>query len=336
MKPHPSLRVFLFALLGAAAAFAQAPGGRAAWMREARWGVMTHFLADWRARVDGEPASVAHWNDLIDHFDVEGVADQLKSVGAGYYLISIGQNSGYYLSPNATYDQLTGITPSKLSHRDLVADLAAALAQRGLRLMVYLPAGAPGGDRVAREALKWEQGPHRNVDFQRNWESVIREWSLRWGKDVSGWWFDGCYWPNTMYRADAPPNFASFAAAARAGHAGAAVAFNPGVVYRTISITPHEDYIAGEIDRPDLWTPKRTVDGSIDGAQVHVLSYLGTTWGQGAPRFTAEQAIAFSKKVANAGGVITWDTPIQKGGTFAPEFVAQLKLIGAAMAAKKP
>ena len=335
MKPRPSLSVLLFAFLGVTTAFAQAPAGRAAWMREARWGVMTHFLADWRARVDGEPASVAHWNNLIDRFDVEGVAGQLKSVGAGYYLISIGQNSGYYLSPNSNYDQLTGITPGKCSRRDL-ADLAAALARRNIRLKVYLPSGAPGGDRAANQALKWERGPSRNAEFQRNWEAVIREWSLRWGKNVSGWWFDGCYWPNAMYRADEPPNFASFAAATRAGNADAAVAFNPGVVYRTISITPHEDYIAGEIDKPDLWTPKRNVDGMIDGAQVHVLSYLGATWGQGAPRFTAEQAVAFSQKVADAGGVITWDTPIQKGGTLAPEFVAQLKLIGAAMAAKKP
>ena len=336
MSLRPALAVLVVALATASVAPAQSPPDRTAWMRTARWGVMTHYLADWRAHVDGEPASVEHWNALIDHFDVEGVADQLKSVGAGWYQISIGQNSGYYLSPNATYDQLTGIAPSKLSHRDLVADLAAALVQRGIRLTVYLPSGAPGGDRTARAALQWQQGPNRNAEFQRHWEAIIREWSLRWGKNVSGWWFDGCYWPNAMYRADEPPNFSSFAAAARAGNAEAAVAFNPGVVYRTLSLTPHEDFTAGEIDQPELWTPKRNFDGKADGAQIQVLSYLGATWGQGAPRFTPEQAIAFSKKVAAAGGVITWDTPIQKGGTFAPEYVAQLKAMGEAMAEKKP
>ena len=86
---------------------------RGDWMKQAHWGVMTHFLADWRAQVDREPASVEHWNELVDHFDVEGLANQLQSVGAGYYLITIGQNSGYYLSPNPTYDKLTGVTPSK-------------------------------------------------------------------------------------------------------------------------------------------------------------------------------------------------------------------------------
>jgi len=320
--------------LGIAARAAE-PANRAAWMRETRWGVMTHYLADWRERVDHEPRSVGHWNDLIEHFDVDGVAGQLKSVGAGWYLISIGQNSGYYLSPNTAYDQLTGIAPSKLSHRDLVADLAAALAPRGIRLMVYLPSGAPGADRAARDALKWEQGPHRNAEFQRHWEAILREWSLRWGDTVCGWWFDGCYWPNQMYRHDEPPNFKTFAAAVRAGNPRSAIAFNPGVVHRTLSLTPEEDYTAGEIDQPDRWTPKRNFDGLIDGAQIHVLSFLGATWGMGEPRFTPGQAIAFSKKVADAGGAITWDAPAQKGGTFAPEFMAQLKAIGEAMAEKK-
>lgn len=307
---------------------ATAKSHRAAWMRDARWGVMSHYLADWREHADKEPRSVEHWNDLIDHFNVEKLADQLKSVGAGWYLISIGQNSGYYLSPNATYDQITGIKPSKLSHRDLVADLATALKSRGIRLMVYLPSGGPAGDREARTALQWQDGPHRNAEFQRHWEAIIREWSLRWGDKVSGWWFDGCYWPNTMYRTEEAPNFASFAAAARAGNPASIVAFNPGVVYRTIAMTPYEDYMAGEIDKPDNWSPRHIFDGVIDGDQVHILTFLGERWGQGAPRFTTDQILAFSDKVAGQGGVVTWDTPLQKDGTFSPEFLAQLRAIG--------
>jgi hypothetical protein len=321
------------AALAACVASAQTPPGRAAWMRTARWGVMSHYLADWRARADHEPAGIAHWNALIDHFEVEGLADQLASVGAGWYLISLGQNSGYYLSPNATYDRLTGLSPSKLSRRDLVADLAAALAQRGIKLLVYLPSGAPAGDHAACAALGWENGAHRNAEFQRHWEAIIAEWSHRWGRSIAGWWFDGCYWPNAMYRTDDPPNFSSFAAAARAGNAAGAVAFNPGVYDRPLSLTPHEDYLAGEIDQPERWTPKRIANGSVDGAQLHVLSYLGATWGQGAPRFTNDVAVAFARKVVAAGGALTWDTPIQKGGTFAPEYIAQLKAIGEALAA---
>ena len=108
---------------------------RAAWMRQARWGVMTHYLADWiwgdEAKAKGLSReerqtlqTVEAWNALVDGFDVEALAKQLEEVGAGYYLLSIGQNSGYYLAPNPTYDRIVGRSPSRCSRRDLVSDLS--------------------------------------------------------------------------------------------------------------------------------------------------------------------------------------------------------------------
>ena len=297
---------------------------RADWMRQAHWGVMTHYLADWKSRDYNLEMSVDEWNKLIDKFDVEKLADQLYSVGASYYQISIGQNSGYYLSPNATYDKIAGIKPSKLSHRDLVADLYQALNKRGIKLMVYLPSGAPAGDKVADAVFEWTNGPYPNREFQRKWEQVIRTWSERWGNKVVGWWFDGCYFPNAMYRSPDPPNFASFAAAARAGNPNTIVAFNPGVVYRILSVTPHEDFTAGEIDKPDMVTIRRSVGGKVDGTQIHMLSYLGQTWGRGTPRFTSEQVVEYTKKVVDFGGAVTWDVPVELDGTISQPFLDQL------------
>lgn len=311
--------------------FAQIDQNRAAWMRQAKWGVMSHYLADWKARESGAKMSVEKWNELINNFNVEGLADQLKSVGAGYLIFTIGQNSGYYLSPNKTYDVITGINPSKCSKRDLISDLADALNKRGIKLIVYLPSGAPAGDKIARETLKWENGPHKNREFQINWQNIIREWSKRWGKKVAGWWFDGCYWPSIMYRSCEEPNFKSFADAARAGNPEGVVAFNPGVVYRSISLTPFEDYTAGEDDQPDRISIKRAYNGVIDGAQLHYLSFLGQRWGMGSPRFTTDQIIEWSKEVQKERGVITWDTPIQVNGLYSQQFIEQLKAIGKAM-----
>ena len=301
---------------------------RAAWMHDARFGVMTHYLADWIAQSTHEPMTIERWNRLVDHFDVERLAEQVKSTGAGYYIISIGQNSGYYLSPNAEYDRLTGIAPSKLARRDLVADLYDALHKRGIRLMVYLPAGAPGGDQAADAVLNWQNGPYRNKEFQRKWEQIIREWSTRWGKKVSGWWFDGCYWPNIMYRTGDAPNFSTFAAAARAGNPDSAIAFNPGVIHRLVSITPFEDYIAGEIDDPDKITIRRAFDGKQDGSQLHVLTHLGEQWGKGGPRYAPAQVVEWSRKVVQQGGAITWDTPVDATGGIGEEFLEQLRAIG--------
>ena len=324
-------KILFLALLAASVCLAQQ---RADWMPEARWGVMTHFLMDWIARTHHVNMNVEEWNKLIDNFDAEGIARQLESVGAGYYQISIGQNSGYYLSPNATYDRLVGIKPSKCSRRDLVADLYEALHKRGIKLMVYLPSGAPDEDRVAVAALEWREGPYRNREFQLKWEQVIREWSLRWGSKVAGWWFDGCYYPNAMYRSSQPPNFASFAAAARAGNPNGAVAFNPGVVNRILSMSPDQDFTAGEIDRPDQVEIRRAGNGKVDGAQVHVLSYLGEAWGIGSPRFSIDKVVDWSRKIREAGGAITWDVPVQLNGTISAPFLDQLSALGRALNSK--
>ncbi|RPJ53430.1 MAG: hypothetical protein EHM23_30970 [Acidobacteria bacterium] len=305
-------------------------------MRQARWGVMTHYLADWQARTNNLEMSVEQWNKMVDAFDVERLADQLKAVGAGYHILTIGQNSGYYVAPNPTYDRLTGIKPSKCSRRDLVSDMANALARRGIRLIVYLPSGAPAGDRSAREALQWQNGMYPNREFQLKWEQIVSDWSKRFGEKIAGWWFDGCYWPNLMYRSPDPPNFQSFAAAARAGNPNSAIAFNPGVVPRLISMTPHEDYTAGEISNPERLEIRRSVGGVLDGKQVQVLSYLGRTWGMGEPRFAAEQAVQFSQSVWQAEGVVTWDVPVAINGLISDPFIAQLKLIAQASAKPLP
>src|SRR5688572_7215752 len=39
---------------------------RAAWLRDARWGVMTHYLPDWIERKQWTPGE---FNQLIDNFD---------------------------------------------------------------------------------------------------------------------------------------------------------------------------------------------------------------------------------------------------------------------------
>jgi alpha-L-fucosidase len=317
---------------------------RTQWFQQAKWGVFMHYMGD---TVCKDP-TVETWNQAVDSFDVEGLADQLASAGAGYFVLTLGQNSGFFCAPNAAYDGFVGITPSKCARRDLPADLAAALKKRGIRLMVYLPAGAPDRDKEAMQKLEWQNGKFpfwnykdgkprgedsRLVSFQQKWESVIADWSKRWGGNVSGWWFDGCYFPDAMYRHPDAPNFESFAAAARAGNPDSIVAFNPGVENPIITLTPAEDYTAGEINAPD----KVKCDGPRVGtAQLHMLSYLGPNWCQKPPRFTAEQTVQYTRSITDKGGVVTWDVPPDgPTGKMLPEFLTQLQAIGKALGTTK-
>jgi hypothetical protein len=136
-----------------------------------------------------------------------------------------------------------------------------------------------------------------------------------------------------MYNHDDAPNFASFAAAARAGNPDGIVCFNSGVKTPIASLTSVEDYTAGEVSAAlpvDLDFDNLGVEGGrfVNGAQYHVMSYLGEFWGQGAPRFCDELAVGFTKQVIGRGGVVTWDVPIQKNGLFAEDMLRQMKVVG--------
>lgn len=128
------------------------------WFAESRWGVFCHWLGALPSSDGGAELSAEEWNRQVDAFDAKGLAEQLSAIGAPYFFITIGQDSGHFLAPNATYDRYVAIRPSKCSRRDLVSDLYDCLHPRGIELLVYLPCGAPAADPVAVEHLGWEWG----------------------------------------------------------------------------------------------------------------------------------------------------------------------------------
>jgi hypothetical protein len=50
----------------------------------------------------------------------------------------------------------------------------------------------------------------------------------------------------------------------------------------------------------------------------------------GSPRFSVDQVVEWSRKITEAGGVVTWDVPIQKSGLISQPFMDQLAAIGKA------
>lgn len=310
------------------------------WFMNCHWGMFTHYLADSASNLKPTLLPVSDWNKRIDAFDVDGLANQLAEANVPYFVITLGQNSGFYLSPNKTYDDIVGIKPSKCSRRDLIADLSRALSAKGIRLMAYLPGMAPASDPIAKEKL--EGAPdERMTNLQRNWEAVVREWSLRWGKSLSGWWIDGPYNKEAYLHPEAP-NYRTFAEALKAGNPDSIVAFNNGLRTPLYSITEYEDYTPGEIERDMTVAPGNTPDFSrlanyerfLNGAQLHVLTIMGEWWGKGPVRFPDELTIGYTKFINGKGGVVSWDVPLTVKGLVDEEFWPQLKALGNAMRQK--
>lgn len=308
-------------LAGVAGAAVQAQAARVkdhAWLKSAKYGVFFHYLP-----------SGPDWQKEVDSFDVDAFARQMEQVGAAYVFLTLGQNSGYYCSPNHTYEAFVGVGPNtRCSRRDLPMDLANTLAKRHIRLMLYLPSRSPQADPQAMTALSDvnEQQPAPQ-EFTRKWSAIIREWSLRYGRKVSGWWFDGSY--NTQGWDDLTQanNWNTWAAACRAGNPKSLLAFNPGTdLPRAFhALCGQQDYTAGEQNE---WTATPRTFPAPPGVQWQVLSFLGSGWAQAnGPHLSDAAMIAYIQTVNAQGGAVTMDVHVSSKGEVFPVHLAQLAAI---------
>lgn len=291
------------------------------WLQAAKYGVFMHFLP-------GNDAQLA----LVKSVDADALARELEAMGAKYLVITLGQNSGYFISPNAAYDRATGYAPGeRCSSRDLPLDLYGALHSKGIKLMLYLPCQVPNGDARAQKAFGMKEGKNDqpiNLEFATKWSEVIQEWADRYGDKVAGWWFDGGYAWIHFNEAIAT----KYAAAVKHGNPKAIVTFNPGV--RMIHYTEAEDYTAGELNNPFSKLP---ASRWLQGSQWHALTFMGGDWGQRDARYTDEQWINWIRAVTEKQGAVTldmgpnWDPKAGPVGSFSEAQVKRLKAIKAAI-----
>jgi hypothetical protein len=281
------------------------------WLRRAKYGVFITFL------VGG-----ADWNATVDAFDVATFAAQMQQAGAGYVILTLGQNTGFYCAPNATYDRFGGFAAGqRCSRRDLPMELSEMLGRRGIKLLLYCTARAPQNDKQARKGLAEIDDiidAPATQEFSRRWWAVIREWSQRYGQRVAGWWFDGAYvtggWddPTKQY------NWHTWAEAARAGNPGRLLAFNKGTHLEDAfgALADEQDYTAGERNGFDV-TP-RDAPGR-PGLVWHLLGYMGKDWGKaGAPAKTDTWMIDYIRRINDDGGVVTMDVHVENGRVHEP------------------
>lgn len=295
------------------------------WFRDAGVGVMLHFLKDIFAKDGGSK----EWNEAVNNFNVELFAEDCKKAGAGFVMFALGQNDGYYCSPNKAYDSIVGVQAGELcSRRDLPADLFDALDKRGIRMMLYLPGNPPIRNQLADEKFQYTYGKDLPTSqyTQACWEAVIREWSLRYGKKNSGWWFDGMYRGGIIEtRSDMSleHNISTHTLAAKAGNFNSIVCYNYGV-NRIQTDSPYDDYSAGEENNIGQLPESRWV---VDGAQWFLFTHIGKWWGQGGTRFDLTELTNWAGKVFEKEGVVCFDVHADKTGAISPEQIEQVKAV---------
>ena len=302
------------------------------WLRDAKWGLFTHYLVHMPSAPVPENMSAEIWNKKVNSFQVRKFADQLTELKVPYFFITIGQGGGYYCSPNKTYEQLFGPSNGKLSSRDLVLELAKELTSRGIKMCVYLPAVGRG----------------EPAEAQQKWREVISEWSERWGALISAWWIDGAVF-------ESPEVYKIYSKVFKSGNSNAIVSYNVGPVgmnrTQLVPVTEYEDFLAGECDYilptcatiPGDLGKHFNINGkgdyyqgpNISGDQLHFLNFLGAWWGTGEPRFSNELVISWTKHINDHQGSVTWDLPLRNDGSIPENYYNQVKSLSKSINKKK-
>ena len=149
------------------------------WLRDAKWGFFTHYLP----HVASGPDSVIpkkEWIKKVNSFDVKHLGDQLSALKVPYFFITVGQHCHYFCSPNKAFDKHFGADTGVRTERDLIADIAAELVPRGIKMCVYT---------ISYGIFTYHHYYTAGENIPE-WLEVLTEWSERWGKSISAWWAD--------------------------------------------------------------------------------------------------------------------------------------------------
>ncbi len=298
-----------------------------------KWGVFTHYLYGTPSLAETVSGDV-DWNRRVDSVDVKKLAETLHRVGAGYYFITLLQGTKYMLGPNETFDRIAGTKPGEAcSRRDLVLELAQELQKYDIDLYLYYTGSGPYYDvEEARSFGFHEQTKYVTMDFVKKWAEVLKEYAVRYGELVKGWWIDGCYDELFGYTQEL---LEPYYYAIKAGNPDAILACNNGVKTELQKWSQLDEFTCGEFE-DFLYIPKSRF---IDGAQAHILAPLGISktgeswraWAESGCKRSAEHVIDYVKRVNDAGGVVTIDVKIHDDGTFEEEQLELLTRLGEAV-----
>jgi hypothetical protein len=335
---------------------------RTEWMTEG-YGLMNHWL--YPAVLPEKNTPARSLDEAVDQFNLDRMLADFAQSGADWLIFTLGQNTGYYISPSQVIDELAG--PGHCSRRDLALEIAQGVHHLGKRFIAYLPCEL-AANTTLQAGFAWNTVDGTDqAEFQSRYARLVREWAERLGTLLDGWWFDGCY--NWSIFHNSHMDWDLWLNAARAGNPLAAVTFNDGsfCVGNVQPIFTGHDYLAGEAEMlangrirlgrsgnpPPTHLPKgRFAPGT--NTQWHTLLPIDCFWGHGNPppdwlpghpyhpvdphkiHFTMEPPIypdqelkAFLDACLDVGGAVTFNIGIFQEGHYGKATLEQLKRLGA-------
>src|SRR5229473_6610104 len=149
------------------------------WMRRGIFGISTHYF----------PLSVNTRERVAQDLDVDLLAQGAVSAGAGWVMLTLQHQNWIMMAPNETFAKLIG-SRDFMTSRDVPRELARSLKKHNLPLMLYVNLRLDPDSHASTTVREGMGGWPPSDRLIANIASVYREYSLRYGRDVAGWWVD--------------------------------------------------------------------------------------------------------------------------------------------------
>jgi len=287
-------------------------------LRETRYGMGFHWTT-WTWPRQGEPKP---FPEAVEAFDVRALVETARAAGAGHVLFPATHEMQWIPGPNAALDR---IIPGRTCRRDLLMEIADALAAAGIRFLIYYNHGAHGHDKEWFAASGAER-PDRGRFFE-NVGNVLAWMGERYGPKVIAFWLDGA---SELSRGPDTP-WAQLTRAAKAGHPDRLVCYNPGIE-RLDLFTQYQDFWAGEVTHLEFAPSGALAPGGLPWYSFVALHRdprlrLSGLWGidkdardMVLPSHSADQVLAYLRRFRDCGGAVTFNVLCyQDGSIYEPD-----------------
>jgi hypothetical protein len=296
------------------------------WLKDAKFGLMCQ-CGEWSYPPHGPHKP---WPEMVDKFDVEKFADLVDSTGAGYAIWSATWATYFFPAPIRAIDE---IMPGRTSQRDLIGEMADALAKRHIRLMLYYHLGhdhSPGNG--SWWSKNWDSAYDKSL-FLNNWCSILTEVGERYKVRLAGWMFDD----ELIYY---PMPYEVVGKAAKAGSPTRIISYNPWIQPRG---TDFQDFQFGEGFHGSAALPESAhgiwPSGPMKGLQAHGNFQVdGPDWGINRPDekitppfFSAEKAIDMALLAAQHNEALSWNLLMYDDGSVSEESLKVFQQAGSAV-----
>lgn len=305
------------------------------WLAKCRFGIGVH----WTAQTVPRQGAPLPFQKAVERFDLDGFIKAVERTGADYVLFTAAHALQMLPAPHPV---IGNILPGRTCPRDLIQELADALAAMKKHLLVYYNHSCNG-----QQDRPWEKavGYHgRNkARFAQNLMDIIGWMGRRYKEKIRAWWFDSPYsldprGPHNSVTTDMTGfrfPWERFTVAAKLGFPDRLVTYNAGV-NRTFLYTTHQDYWAGEMVNLETPATSRYLGGGLQWFGWTCLEDRG--WVHHRPNteipkplYADDEVIAYVRACNSHQAPMTFNVGIYQDGTMAPASVEQLHRLGPAL-----